>query len=76
MAWLGDTAAGLPRTGHRLGRRHSPPRSHVMSARTDPCYARGRVTALDRTGIEERTCECDAVVKNEYDRLLPARTAI
>ncbi len=47
-----------------------------MSARTDPCYARGRVTALDRTGIEERTCECDAVVKNEYDRLLPARTAI
>lgn len=35
-------------------------------------YARGRVTVLDRKGIERRTCECYAVVKREYDRLLPA----
>ena len=34
-------------------------------------YARGRITVLDRTGLEERTCECYAVVKDEYDRLLP-----
>ncbi|WP_084217392.1 Crp/Fnr family transcriptional regulator [Xenophilus azovorans] len=39
-------------------------------------YARGRITVLDRLGLERRTCECYAVVKKEYDRLLPgARTA-
>jgi CRP-like cAMP-binding protein len=35
-------------------------------------YVRGRITVLDRAGIERRTCECYAVVKKEYDRLLPA----
>jgi Mn-dependent DtxR family transcriptional regulator len=34
-------------------------------------YARGRILVLDRRGLEERTCECYAVVKKEYDRLLP-----
>jgi CRP-like cAMP-binding protein len=34
-------------------------------------YSRGRITVLDRPGLEERTCECYAVVKNECDRLLP-----
>jgi CRP-like cAMP-binding protein len=34
-------------------------------------YARGRITVLDRSGLERRTCECYAVVKKEYDRLLP-----
>ena len=38
-------------------------------------YARGHITVLDRQGLERRTCECYAVVKNEYDRLLPARPA-
>jgi CRP-like cAMP-binding protein len=38
-------------------------------------YARGHITVLDRVGLEKRTCECYAVVKKEYDRLLPARTA-
>jgi CRP-like cAMP-binding protein len=38
-------------------------------------YSRGRITVLDRTGLEQRTCECYAVVKTEYNRLLPARTA-
>lgn len=35
-------------------------------------YARGRITVLNRPGLEKRTCECYAVVKKEYDRLLPA----
>jgi hypothetical protein len=35
-------------------------------------YARGHITVLDRIGLEKRTCECYAVVKREYDRLLPA----
>ena len=36
-------------------------------------YARGRIEVLDRAGIEARSCECYAVVKTEYDRLLPDR---
>ncbi|RST47586.1 Crp/Fnr family transcriptional regulator [Variovorax sp. MHTC-1] len=38
-------------------------------------YRRGRITVLNRVGLEERSCECYAVVKKEYDRLLPARGA-
>jgi CRP-like cAMP-binding protein len=34
-------------------------------------YARGRITVLDRPKLEERCCECYAVVKKETDRLLP-----
>ncbi len=35
-------------------------------------YVRGRITVLDRARLERRSCECYAVVKKEYDRLLPA----
>lgn len=38
-------------------------------------YSRGHITVTDRPGLEKRTCECYAVVKNEYNRLLPAATA-
>jgi Mn-dependent DtxR family transcriptional regulator len=38
-------------------------------------YSRGRITVLDRKGIEARTCECYAVVKREYERLLPDKLA-
>ncbi len=38
-------------------------------------YARGRINVLDRAGLEAGSCECYAVVKNEYDRLLPDRVA-
>jgi CRP-like cAMP-binding protein len=34
-------------------------------------YTRGHITVLDRAGLEVRSCECYAVVKKEYDRLLP-----
>ena len=34
-------------------------------------YSRGRITVLDRAQLEARVCECYAVVKKEYDRLLP-----
>lgn len=33
-------------------------------------YRRGRITVLDRAGLEERVCECYAVVNEESDRLL------
>jgi CRP-like cAMP-binding protein len=38
-------------------------------------YTRGRIKVLDRLGLENRTCECYAVVKKEYDRLLPRQFA-
>ena len=38
-------------------------------------YARGHITVLDRAALERATCECYAVVKQEYDRLLPAQLA-
>ena len=34
-------------------------------------YSRGHITVLDRAKLEARVCECYAVVKKEYDRLLP-----
>ncbi|MBK7765602.1 MAG: Crp/Fnr family transcriptional regulator [Sulfuritalea sp.] len=38
-------------------------------------YHRGRITVLDRAGLEARVCECYAVVKNESDRLLSGAIA-
>ena len=38
-------------------------------------YSRGHITVLDRPKLEKRVCECYAVVKREFDRLLPDRTA-
>jgi CRP-like cAMP-binding protein len=38
-------------------------------------YSRGHITVLDREALEKSTCECYAVVKKEYDRLLPDTVA-
>jgi CRP-like cAMP-binding protein len=38
-------------------------------------YSRGRITVPDRKKLEARVCECYAVVRKEYDRLLPYKTA-
>jgi CRP-like cAMP-binding protein len=35
-------------------------------------YSRGHITVLDRPKLEARVCECYAVVKREYDRLIPS----
>lgn len=37
-------------------------------------YSRGRITVLDRPGLESLVCECYQVVKKEFDRLLPRVT--
>ena len=34
-------------------------------------YSRGRIRVIDRPRLEQRVCECYAVVKREYERLLP-----
>ncbi len=34
-------------------------------------YVRVRIEVLDRVGLEKRICECNCIVKMEYDRLLP-----
>ncbi|MEP7328691.1 MAG: Crp/Fnr family transcriptional regulator [Betaproteobacteria bacterium] len=39
-------------------------------------YSRGVITVLSRPDLERRTCECYAVVKHEYARLLPSTTAM
>ena len=33
-------------------------------------YNRGRITVIDRAGVEARCCECYGVVRREYERLL------
>ena len=33
-------------------------------------YRRGHIAVLDRSGLETRACECYAVVKKEFNRLL------
>jgi hypothetical protein len=37
-------------------------------------YHRGHITVLNRAMLEKHVCECYAVVKKEYDRLLSAST--
>jgi len=39
-------------------------------------YARGKITVLDRPKLEQRACECYAVVKRESDRLLSHFSAV
>ena len=34
-------------------------------------YGRGRITVIDRPGLEKRVCECYEVVRKEFVRLLP-----
>ena len=38
-------------------------------------YSRGHIKVLNRPQLEKRVCECYAVVKKEFDRLLPYKVA-
>jgi CRP-like cAMP-binding protein len=64
--------------GHLLGvRREGVSASALKLQRAGLIrYARGRIQVLDRLGLAQRSCECYAVVKKEYDRLLPDLLAI
>jgi CRP-like cAMP-binding protein len=39
-------------------------------------YQRGHISVIDRLALEARSCECYAVVRNEYQRLLPSKPAL
>lgn len=56
-----------------LGRRRESITAAASQLQKDGliAYARGRITVVDRPGLEARACECYASVKQEYDRLLP-----
>ena len=34
-------------------------------------YSRGRVTILDREGLENAACECYGIIRSEFERLVP-----
>lgn len=38
-------------------------------------YVRGRISIIDRAGLEKLSCECYEVVRKEYARLLPSQEA-
>ena len=38
-------------------------------------YRRGHISVLNRSGLEKSACECYAVVKQQYDELLPEALA-
>ncbi len=39
-------------------------------------YSRGRISVIDRSGLESRACECYAVVKREYDRIFQLESSL
>ena len=64
--------AGIDRQhAGRAPRRRHRGRREIAGRRVDSVTSRGRITVLDRPGLEARSCECYQVVKTEFDRLLP-----
>ena len=36
-------------------------------------YRRGRISIVDRGGLEDRACECYGIIRREYDRIMGSR---
>jgi len=62
--------------GMMLGVQRSTVNSTALKLKVDGIidYRRGQVTILSRAQLERRACECYAVIKREFDRLLGAPT--
>jgi hypothetical protein len=58
------------RRNHVLERAHRVEEDGILR------YAKGRITPLNRQQLEQRSCECYTVIKNEYGRLLPRLLAM
>ncbi len=69
-----DVTATQEFISHMLGvRRESVTDAASALQRADVIrYQRGRITVLDRPGLERGSCECYEVVRAEYERLLAA----
>lgn len=55
---------------------HRPNLSKALGALTEAGYLawrRGRVTILDGAGVEAMACECYAIIRDEYERILGVR---
>ena len=61
-----STMLGAPRTGVTKV-------AGTLQKRQTIHYSRGRITILDRQGLEETACECYWIVKEEFDRLAVPR---
>ena len=60
-------------SGRHGGRTHRPSVTVVAQALQDAgliSYRRGAIEVLDRKGLEKTSCECYAVVRREFERLL------
>lgn len=56
---------------NRLGRREGVTDAALKLQKRGSIHcARGHIMVIDRAGQEARVCECYAMVKMEYDRLL------
>jgi CRP-like cAMP-binding protein len=56
-------------------REHVVERAHKLQQEGAIVYTGGNIKLLDRQLLEQRSCECYAVIKTEYSRLLPRRLA-
>ncbi len=79
MARAGAVGLDLTAVGMACSRTTVSPRPNPLPSKLAAAglirHARGRITVLDRAGLEQRACECYGVVSNEYDRLLSERAA-
>jgi CRP-like cAMP-binding protein len=68
-----DIVATQESISHMLGvRREGVTEAAIALQRANLIsYGRGHIVVLDRAELEKRSCECHAVIKAEYDRLLP-----
>lgn len=68
-----DLVATQEQISHMLGVRREGVTEAALSLQRAGLirYHRGHITVLDRHALEQRSCECYAVVKAEYDRLVP-----
>jgi CRP-like cAMP-binding protein len=74
---VGEINATQERIAALLGVRHEGITAAVADLRRVELIRlqRGRLTVLDRSGLERKACECYAVIRKEYARLLTDKRA-